>query len=905
MDRRLELALLGRPRVTVAGAEVALPTRKSVALLAYLALAGPTPRSVLAALLWSGKPDDAARRNLRQEIHRLQQTPVAGWIEAGAETLRLREGFVLDVPGWRGGAGSPQFPAGVPAELLEGFELRGGEGFMDWLRAERDAMQQSRQDAIRRAAAAREAAGDPQGALDLLRDGLAAVPADEALTREAMRLSHQVGDPAAALELFERLRSRLASELDAQPDRETVALWQRVRSASAAGPAANAGAASVELKSPLIGREAAWQQIAEARQALVLIDGDAGVGKSRLALEFVHARGAALLVIKGREVSRETPLYPVADALMSAYQDDSRWFDLLDPAWRREVARLLPSLSEADGTPAAGPLVEARARFLEGLSAALLTAAGAGTIVFDDIQWYDATTAELMAHLVRHRPRARLLATARSTELPRDAAAQQALEAIARDGELLRLTLSPLSETQVLALVRAMSGSRAAAAFSRRLHAATAGNPLFILESLRDLFAAGVLWHEKDTWGTPFDEQTEDYRELPLSPSVRDAVLRRIDRLGEPVRRMLEAASLAGDGFELDWLVDCTGLPEQALADATDRAMQAELIAASASGLRFTHDLVRRSLDEALGGERRKLLHRRLADALRRAGAPAADIAAHLEAGQRGAEAAAHRVQAAQAAARVFAQGEALAQYDLALADGVDLATAFDIHSARVELLRNLDDDTRRAAAIDAMAAALAEGADESHRRVELAVKQAVNHFEHGRYAEARHTARDAIDALRDRIDPVDEAALLLEFGAASKAAGLLGEAEAALSTALERYRGVSALKHANCAYWLCQCAIERGDLARARELCEVSLVATAAAGYRRGHAMSLSVRAELAFRGGDEPAGLRDLMQAHAEAREIGSLPLRRAFEQLLIDRLQAAGRHDEAAALRAQAAP
>src|SRR5690606_10349089 len=110
-----------------------------------------------------------------------------------------------------------------------------------------------------------------------------------------------------------------------------------------------------------------------------------------------------------------------------------------------------------------------------------------------------------------------------------------------------------------------------------------------------------------------------------------------------------------------------------------------------------------------------------------------------------------------------------------------------------VELLRNLGDNAGRSDALAAMAELVTS--DDVARQVELAVKQAVDHFEHQRYEEAWRTASEAIVRLRGRLDEVTEAALLLEAGAALKALGRLDEAETALSTALARYRPISPLK--------------------------------------------------------------------------------------------------------------
>ena len=895
MAAPLALDLLGLPRVAQ-GEEIALPTRKALALLSYLALTGATTRARLAALLWSDQPEEDARRNLRQELHRLQSTPAGAWITVNGDELALHPTALIDVARFTAAAAAGDYAEAAAlyrGPLLQDFEVKGASAFMDWLASQREVIARTWRAALAGQARRLEAEQDLAGALRLVRLLLEEDPLQEAHHREAMRMLSLLGDRGGALAQYERLCSLLRTELALDPLPETAALARRIHLAQEQASLATRDAAPPGLQPPLIGRDDAWTLLGTAAGKLALIEGAAGVGKSRLADEFGSAYGTVLR-IKGHEISRDTPLYPVAEALLQAWRADTAWFERLDPVWQDEVARLLPALSGGDESSEL-PAAEARGRFLEGLTIALLTAASGGCVVFDDLQWFDGASAELVVHVARRAHRVRLIATARTDEVGEHTPVRAALDALARENLLVHVPLEPLTEAEVLTLVRALSGSPGARVFSRRLHAATAGNPLFILESLRDLFSAGVLWREEGTWATPYDEDTEDYRELPISPSVREAVLRRIDRLGESVRRLLEAASLAGDGFSLEWIGTCTALSELELVDAADCAVHSNLLNESASGFQFAHDLIRRSLDDALTAERRKLLHRRLAGAMESSGVPAAEVARHLEAAGRRAEAIRHRIRAAEAAAHMYALPEALAQYDAALADGAGGADAFRIQSARIEVFRNLGDDAGRQVALAAMAQSAAE-IDDPSTQVELAVKRTVNHFEHDRYEAALQTAQGALDQLRGCIDAASEAALLLELGATLKALGRIDEAEANLLVALENFRDVSPLKYANCAYWLCQCAIERGDLARAESLCDISLQATERAGYRRGHSLSLSTSAELAFRKGDVTAGLDRLESAYREALEIGSLPLQRGFLESLIEHLKRCGRADEA---------
>jgi len=892
MTQSLVLQLLGPPRVLLGG-EFPLPTRKALALTAFLALAGETRRSRLAALLWSDQPEEAARRNLRQELHRLNATPVGPWIQSTGEHVSLHPGAEVDVEGFRRAiADSDLAQAGrlYRGPLLSQFEVKGAGGFMDWLGVEREALARAWREATSARAKSAEASGDLKGALALLRALIEEDPLAEAHHREAIRLLDLLGDRGAALAQFERLRVALRADLALDPLPETQALARRIRKGAATPERSHADARAPVLHSPLVGRESAWALLDGAGPDLVLIEGEPGVGKTRLAREFAASHGE-LVVLKGREISRDTPFYPVAEALLEAYRADSAWYELLDPVWRAEIGHFVPMLAE--GEPRGElPAVEGRARVLEALAAALVTAAHGGFLLFDDLQWFDASSAELVAHVTRRAGRVRLLATVRAEDLAGNPSVRSSLAAIERDGMLVRVALAALTQSDVLTLVRALSGSTGATVFAQRLHAATAGNPLFLLETLRDLFGAGILWREGDTWATPYDEQTQDYRELPISPSVREAVLRRIDRLGEGTRRLLEAACLAGDGFRLDWLGGCTALSEFELVDAVERAMEANVIAEAPVGHRFAHDLIRRSLDDAITAERRKLLHRKLADAMIASGSVGpADVATHLEAGGRAGHAVPYRVRAAEAATRAYALPEALALYGLALSDGPGDIEAFRIHGARCELFRNVGDEAGRKACLEAMAA-IVDRTDEPSLQVELAIKQSIDHFEHDRYAEAMHTVESALQRLQGRIDDFDGARLRLELGATLEALGRIDEAEALLGMALETFRDASPAKFANAAYWLCRCAIERGDLDTAEGFCDQSLEASGRANYRRGHALSLSTSADLAFRRGHVETGLERLEQACLEAREIGSLPLERAFQDELASRRRQAVR-------------
>jgi DNA-binding SARP family transcriptional activator/predicted ATPase len=705
----LELQLLGPPAIRLAGAEVSPPTKKSLALLAYLALEGSQARGKLADLLWSDLDEDAARKNLRKELFRLRGTPLEPFIHTPEDRVELI-GTASDAQAFA------RFTEANDANalehhhggLLEGFNVPGAVGFEDWLEASREHFSGLLVRALANRVKALEANGDLRAAVQTQQRLVALDELQESATRELMRLHAKLGDRVAALEAFARFEHILRLELGLQPLPETIALARRIEVVQDEEPApqpVTSNAPRLE-RPPLVGRDAAWAWLEQPQAGVRLLLAESGVGKTRLASDFARTRGFTF-TMRGFEAAASTPLYPIAEALRSRLEQDASWLESLDLGWRREAARLVPELwperggperTGADGPPSS----EGRARFLEGLTRAVLAAMPRpATLLLDDLHWFDASSLELIAHLMRKlEDDVGIIATARPLEASENPALTSTLNALEREAKLARYALEPLTEAQTRALVQALSGERAER-FSQRLHNATGGNALFTLETLRGLFSEGLLRLADDGgWITPFDESTEDYTELPIPSQVREIALARIARLGPACGRWLEAASLAGEPFEAAWMDGATALSEWESLEALERAVQAQVLepsgpAGSKTGeYRLIHDLVRRSLSDGLSLERRKLIHRRLATNLIAERAAPGLIADHLESAGRNSEAITWHVKAFEAAQAVYAHSEARVRIARALALEPDDQTAFALHreAAGLELMvLNLD----------------------------------------------------------------------------------------------------------------------------------------------------------------------------------------------------------------------
>lgn len=692
----LELSLLGLTRVRANGLEINLATRKAVGLLAFLALEGTTSRSKLADLLWSDMDEDAARNNLRKEIFRLRETSLRDFLEVSTSSLALKN-VELDVNVFLEAEDDTALKV-YNGDFLTGIEMAGASIFEDWLETKRESFKNRFARLLIARAVKLEASGDLRAALETRLRLLETDPLQESFHREIMRLHWRLGERAPALARFAVLESTLEQELGLKPLPETLALFNKIQTSDATQtelePLQNTALTPALRRPPFIGRGDEWAWLEGKTQGLVLVKGEAGIGKTRLIEDFARMHGQTV-TLRGFESAASTPFYPVAETLRWLLETGRLNLDSLEPVWKREAARLVPEF-DAGRNIAGSASSEGRARLIEGLFQMLLAALTPGSVlILDDLHWFDASSLELIAHVVRRASnQIRIIASARMLELSDNKEAKTVLTGFERDGLLSQLELPSFNQSDMLSLVQALSGGRAQL-FSQRLHQATGGNALFALETLRGLFENQVLAQNDDgTWASPFDNATEDYTELPIPPNVRDLVLSRLERLGPACTRLLEAASLAFEPFEASWLEGATALSEWENLESLERAIRATVLVSEGAGYRFGHDLTRRTLKNTLSIDRRRLIHRKFAHNLISENINPAQIAEHLEGGGREREAVVWRIKAALAAQTVFAHIEARSQYQRALELQPDAQNAFKIHKALCELeltLMNLD----------------------------------------------------------------------------------------------------------------------------------------------------------------------------------------------------------------------
>src|SRR6266542_1582642 len=461
----LTLSLLGAPslRLSPGTSSRGLGTSKGLALLAYLALeAGPHTREELAALLWGDSPETAARASLRQTLKRLR-TLVADALHVDRDTVELRGAVQCDVEAFLQAAEhEPERAADYPVDrFFSGVSLRHAPAFEDWRMRKRQALMQRWREAVR------------------------------CLTRDALARSHW----------------REAAEW---ADR-----WMQCDPLSEAAVAARPDEAPAEPLAPtfeaaLVGREGQWRALQDAWAALgrglgrvVLIEGEAGLGKTRLAEDFLQwARVQGATVLRGRAYHPSTgmPFGPVIEALRGVL--DAPGLAGTDPEWLAEAARLLPELRRrfpALPEPAPASAGE-RWRLFEAIVQMLQALAAERPLLLciDDVQWCDGETSALLHCVCRRIERAPIgiVLCLTPEALARDAPSARLCRVLRAQAHGVSVRLDPLTEEEVWRLIREMGRIRAPAGGRRlahRLQEATDGNPFHVIELIKTLFTQGLL----------------------------------------------------------------------------------------------------------------------------------------------------------------------------------------------------------------------------------------------------------------------------------------------------------------------------------------------------------------------------------------------------------------------------
>jgi class 3 adenylate cyclase/tetratricopeptide (TPR) repeat protein len=551
-------------------------------------------------------------------------------------------------------------------------------------------------------------------------------------------------------------------------------LWEPAAVAgSVPMPGRLVGAASNALFG-FFGRGPELEHLGEARKRAqsssqlqaVFVSGEAGMGKTSLvaqAARVAHEEGSAVFfghADEGLGVAYQPWIEVVASVVRHG---DAEAIAGLRSAQRAALARFVPEIG-ADAERVGDPDTE-RLLLLEGTTEllALESQRAPLLIVLDDLHWADAASLQLLRHLIASPTpmNVTIACTYRDTDLGRGDALNNLLSDLHREGNVERVQLRGLDDTDIMELLAAAAGhdlDDEGVGLAHALRRETEGNPFFTGEVLRHLGESGaIVMREDGRWY--LDGEIED---IGLPSSVRDVVGRRVERLGDRSLRVLSLAAVIGREFDVDVLAVLADLDVDLLLDHMDAAVAASILVESgvACRYRFAHALTQHSLYDELSPTRRQRAHQRVAEALEShaAGEDAsslAELAHHWVAATRPADIAKaldYVRRAGDAARDALAPDDAIRWYRQAL-DMIDQQTSPD-DEQRVQLLtalgavqRQTGDPEFRVTLLEA--AALAERLDDTDALVQAALG-----FPMGHTLVSDEDAKRVATAALDRVGP-------------------------------------------------------------------------------------------------------------------------------------------------------
>lgn len=640
------LSLLGSFALAVEGKPLKFPSRRESSLFAYLTLhqeSGGIRRERLAGLLWPDVDEQRARRSLSTALWRIKVTLGREAASLAPQTSGAVVEIKLDPEAvdalkfqWLLETAELHPQADRLPMLREAESLYGGdlldEYEDEWCDETRRYLRGQYANVLRQLSSIHTNQGQYTTAVQFARKLVAVEPLDEEGHRELVLLYHLAGDRGAALSQYETLRNSLRLELGVEPNESTTQLWEYIRTSAPdthmiSQPTPRNYAISTNLGIPLIGREQyvstvldRVREAIEGRGSAVLLSGEAGIGKTKLAetvVSEVSLRNVQVLQGRCPDLQSPPPYQVIFQALwpraMEAMRSESpgsplgailRALSFESAPTKRTARNLEPTLNTTI-------VMEAILGLIESQSAKRPT-----LLILEDIHRIDQASLTLLATLLDRVPSMPVvvLATIRSDERKSD----EITSTLTANGAL-HVSLPPLNEIELHRLVRAIlrdkSVSQEVLTF---IWDRTDGVPLFALELVDFMVAEGHLHKTKSGIWELRDQASKIPDRFPSR--VNEVIRRRIDSLDRQSRKALVTAAVVGMEFSLKHVAALTGLSEDTIADSLNRLVDYRLVVELEEHFRFRHETIRAVALDLPTVAKRRILHLRAGGILEKSG---------------------------------------------------------------------------------------------------------------------------------------------------------------------------------------------------------------------------------------------------------------------------------------------
>jgi DNA-binding SARP family transcriptional activator len=668
----LRVELLGGFRIAFGANE--LPAEgwrlaKARSLVKIIALAPDQSihREQVIELLWPELDPDSGSNNLHQALHVARRSLGALMPEAQpTRILRLERGVLRltpPVPLWidvdafeqsvNGLTDASDLSAYYAALDLYRGDLLPDDLYEDWTYERRAALREQYLNLLDRLARLHQERREPTPAIDALRRIVAIEPDQEEAHRALMELYALTGRRQQALRQYERLRDILEHDLEMEPEPATDELHQAIlsgefpaeswveepseRSTTAPRPKiAEPITAFLSRGGDFVGREhelavlqRALERVIGGRGEIILIGGEPGIGKTRMAEEFLrYAAAQGVRTLNGRSYDGDgAPAYWPWVQIVRSYVEGRSTAELqaVIGSGAADIARIAPELRERlpdlEQPPPLDPDGE-RFRLFDSMTTFLKNAAARSplALILDDLHSADRSSLLLLEFLAKEISSTGLLiiGTYRHLEVDRSHALTHALGQLTRYDVAERITLDGLTPDDIAFYIEQVTGRPAPDGLAGAIHDQSEGNPFFVREIVRLLIEEQRL------------DNPEDVRSwhLTIPHGIRETIALRIAQLGDTAHRVLTTASVAGRDFDLSVVAGVAGLDELEALAALEEAIGTGLIAETPhepGGFRFAHAITRRTIYDDLSHARRLRLHLRTGQVIEQMPPPAPD----------------------------------------------------------------------------------------------------------------------------------------------------------------------------------------------------------------------------------------------------------------------------------------
>ncbi|CDX03967.1 Transcriptional activator domain [Desulfitobacterium hafniense] len=642
---KFTIQILGKPQVLLNDNPLKVERRKARAIVYYVAAhRHPVSREELLALLWPEQELHAAQHTLSVILHDIRKR-LCGLLIADKNLLTLTPGVEVDVRLFEERLLSPVKDLNLINEtlkmhhgcFLDGFSLPDSLEYCNWMDAERERYDRMMIRGLFVAAELYEKQRSYHLALELLKQALALDSLQEDIHRYCMRLQYLIGDRPGAVRQYQKLCKLLDEEIGVPPMPQTKALYDAIITDTSPDLLVKETASFLQTHTkrpkspsnsnppdpmPFAGRHDELKRLQELTKkkniGLILIEGKPGIGKTRMAEEFIRQSDALIMRGISREMERILPYQPIIEAFRELISRPD-WAILdeiiqsgLTPIWREEIERLIPEMKRTFSTDKTVDITEDKHFLWEAINQFLLVLSRYRPVLFvlDDLHWADNSTLGLLSYLVRQTRDEQIIFIGITRPFNRKSGLAKLVQALAREMETIRILLHPLVFDDVTFLAQHYSQNHTVA-LAECLMRISEGNPYFLKEVVQYMLEHNIL----STNGSLNCDALANNKILPIT--VRNFIQVRLERFSETARRVLDTAAVIGREFDFAVLAKAVSLAEDAVLDGLGELCSQGMIQTTGGNrYSFDHSLTREVAYCEIEPSRRQSLHRRIAEAL-------------------------------------------------------------------------------------------------------------------------------------------------------------------------------------------------------------------------------------------------------------------------------------------------